>query len=258
MPELIVPFYPGWVHEKDSFQMSESFSEIVKFYVFGNPCENTTSSGQTMVQRGWRKDIWKTDLRVYLLSVAGLSKDTTYKKVKRLDEMTKAVSTTGLGGHFHTMRDSNRVIFYNDGKRVDFLSIIYYIRCAIAHGRFESYQKKDGNVVYAFEAVTKKRGTNTYIVRARMILSEKTLVEWMNTIKNGDVGYSEKKTQLDNQIQGDIKHLIKDSPSLRKAEISEKLPYEANSIYAQLKVLVDSGEVLYDRSKNQWKCMNNS
>ena len=159
MAELLAPFNPGWVHSKDALCMSDSLAELLKFYVWGTPCEGVSSSGMIMRKRGWPKDVWKTtQLRTYLLSVANLRDDETYKKVKTIESMTDAATTVGLGsGTFHSSRDCNRVVFYSDGSRPDMLSIFYYIRCAFAHGRFEIYSKADSQQVYVLEAVQRKK-----------------------------------------------------------------------------------------------------
>ena len=104
MAELLSPFNPGWVHSKDALCVSQPLAEILKFYVWGTPCEGVSSSGTIMRKRGWPKDVWKSaQLRTYLLSVANLRDGETYKKAKTSESMTDAATAVGLGsGKFHS------------------------------------------------------------------------------------------------------------------------------------------------------------
>lgn len=256
MAEIKVPFKNGWIQSKDDFNVTENFSDIFKFYVLGNPCDYVTSSGIPMTRRGWKKDVWKkSDLRNYMLETAKLRNNVTFKKVTKVSEMSAAASSIGLDKSFHTKRDVNRILMYSDGRRPDILAIIYYVRCAIAHGRFERYETDEG-IVYAFEAITKKRGSSDYIVRARMVLFEKTLIEWKNIIINGSDNFEEKKCEMENTIRVEIKTLIQNNVIKKKNEISNALPYEDSEVFSQLKKLTTDKEVKYDNSERIWKLLN--
>ena len=226
MSELIVSFYEGWASKNKAITIDDSLAEIVKFYLWENPCEYVSSKRKTMSEYGWKKDIWKTsDLRLYLLYVANLKDKVNYKKVRKLSDMSTAASIVGLGGKFQNKRDMNRIVFYNNGKQVDFFAILFYIRCAIAHGRFERY-KKEPDSVYAFEAISKKRGTNAYISKARMILSEKTLLEWKDIITGGKAEFEKSKNEMEKVIQTEILQLIKNNNIRNKSELVSRLTYE--------------------------------
>lgn len=253
MAEVFMAFSPGWVHKKDKIVFSEPFSKIISFYLFGTPCDHVSSSGQTMSDLGWKKEVWKSpSLRAYLLSVANLQPDITYKKVPKLSDMAAALTASGLGGNFHTKRDMNRIAFYSDGSQVEILSILYYIRCAFAHGRFERYNN-GGNPVYAFEAITKKRGTDKYILRARMMLSEETLILWREILSGGSSAFEAQKAQFHESVQAQIKQAISENPIHRKKDLVAYLSYDDSVIYAQLKELTNRGEALYDASKRIWR-----
>lgn len=254
MAELLVSFSPGWVHSKDALPLSGSLFEIVNFYVWGLPCEGVSSSARTMSKRGWSKDVWKAaQLRTYLLTVANLRNNVTLKKTEKIDMMTDAVTTVGLGSKtFHTMNDCNRIAFYSDGRRPDILTILYYIRCAFAHGRFEIHTKPNSSSVYVLEAVHKKKGTFDYSVRARMIISEETLITWKNTILEGESTFKSKVEKLSGIVRNEIIKLISGNVLLKKkADIAIALPFEESLVYTELKRLKDEGIVEY--SQKQWK-----
>lgn len=61
------------------------------------------------------------------------------------------------------------------------LSAFFHIRNALAHGRFEI--KKHGNFLYYyFEDVQRDKDGSK--LTARMVLKEKTLLNWIDLIKN--------------------------------------------------------------------------
>ena len=253
MAEITVPFSPGWVHKKDSSTFTDAFSDIVNFYLFGTPCDSVSSSGRSMSDLGWKKDIWKAhDLREFLLSEAGLQTNVTYKKATKLDKMSETITAAGLSGNFHTRRTLNRVAFYSDGSRVDILTILYYIRCALAHGRFESYNY-DGQMVYVLEAIKKKPSTNEYFVRARMILSEATLLKWKDILTKGPQPFEEQKKRFQESVQDKIVQTIRENPIRKKNDLTTFLNYEENVIYNQLKELTEKGRTVYDPSKRIWR-----
>ena len=251
--ELLAPFNPGWVHSKDALCMSDSLAELLKFYVWGTPCEGVSSSGMIMRERGWPKNVWKSaQLRTFLLSVANLRDDETYKKAKTLESMTDAATVVGLGsGTFHSSRNCNRIVFYSDGSRPDILSIFYYIRCAFAHGRFEIYGKDGSPQVYVLEAVQKKKGTIECSVRARMVVLEETLLTWKDILIGGPAKLKLGMNQLSDSIQRDIITKLSGKKIKKKKEIVDTLPYDHNLVYSELKRMKEKGIVEY--SQRQWK-----
>ena len=83
MSEIEVSFRPSWIHHKTCFSIDDHFAEILKFYVWGTPCENISSSGRSMKKYNWSKNVWKKGaLRNYLMSSAGLRNGITYKKAQ--------------------------------------------------------------------------------------------------------------------------------------------------------------------------------
>jgi len=253
MAELIESFNPGWVHSKDSLIITDTFSKIIKFYIFGSPCALVTSSGQSMSQRGWSKDVWKShELRKYLLSIANLVNDKNFKKVSTLKEMSSESTKLGLNNRFHLNHTNNRILFYNDSKSADFLMIFYYIRCAIAHGRFEIYENKNNEIIYVFEAIKKKKGSDDFIVKSRMILFEWTLLKWIEIITQGESHFLKTNEELNLRIQNEIKQIILLNPSIKKNQIANYLNYDESTIFRQFKIINEKGIVKYNYSVKKW------
>lgn len=255
MPKITVPFNQGWIKSKDNVVFSKELTKIINFYVFGTPCEFTSSSGQTIRDRKWDKNTWKNpDLRTYLLSRAELLKGVTYAKATKLDEMTALATTVGLSGNFQNNRGRNRIVFYDDKKTVNILAIFYYIRCSFAHGRFQIYNNNTGENIYVLEAISKSRGKSDYIVKARMILKESTLILWANTIMGGENAFAEERKSMEKQVQNYILEAIRNAPSLTKPKIVESVAYDDTIVYKQFKVLVSNGRISYDNRKKIWQC----
>ncbi len=254
MSEITVSFTPGWITRKDNMNITDNQQKVLKFYLFGTPCSETSSCGRNMQQRGWPKDVWKNhELRNYLLAAAKLQAGLTYLKADKLEEMSDKATIVKLHNKFQTSRECNRVLFYSDGKRVDMLNILYYIRCALAHGRFEIYTDQNGCLTYVLEAITKKRGFDYYTVRARMVLSETTLIDWAETIMGGSQEFNQRYASLRQRIRDEIIVVIKSNTTCKKRDISDILPYENSLVSQELKVLKSEGRVLYDNSQKRWR-----
>lgn len=254
MSEIKASFTPGWVTCKDNMNITDNQQKVLKFYLFGTPCSETSSCGRNMQQRGWPKDVWKNhELRNYLLATAKLQAGLTYQKADKLEEMSDKATIAKLQNKFQTARECNRVLFYSDCKRVDMLNILYYIRCALAHGRFEIYTNQNGCSTYVLEAITKKRGSDDYIVRARMVLRETTLIDWAETIMGGSKEFNQRYAGLRQRIGNEIIAVIKSNSTCKKKDISDILPYEKSLVFQELNALKSEGRVFYDNSQKRWR-----
>jgi len=256
MSEIFESFNPGWVKTKDNLVYSKNFSQIINFFVFGTPCENVSSSGICMSDRGWKKDIWKnSNLRNFLLTSANLFSEKTYKKVVKLSDMSTESTKIGLNNSFHTKREINKVLFYTDKKNTDILTIFYYIRCALAHGRFQIYKSTNEDYVYVMESITKKKGTKDFTVKARMILHEKTLVNWIETILESEDKFKNKIAEMNVIVQNKIKDVILDNKLTKKDDITQFLDYDKNYLLNQFNYMTKANVISYDKSKRIWLCL---
>ncbi|MBO4879861.1 MAG: hypothetical protein J5544_06335 [Clostridia bacterium] len=249
-----VAFTPGWIKNKDSYKYSDPFKYILNFYLWGNPCKQVSSSGRTMEKRGWGKDVWrKKELRTYLFIQAGLVNGKNFVKSKSIDDIAKAVSTVDLNGHFQEKRDCNRLAFYSDDKQPDFLQIIFYIRCAFAHGRFERYENE--TTYYAIEAVTRKPGSNDCVLKARMMIKEDTLVEWAKTIVAGEKEFREKNHKLIDHVKHLIKKQIEAGQSQNKAAIIRATGIDTVIAKECFTAMSKDAEIVFDKKSKRWTVM---
>ncbi|WP_108775295.1 hypothetical protein [Lactimicrobium massiliense] len=258
MSEIITAFNAGWVHGK-IIPIDKTFNEIIGFYLWNLPVSSTSSRSKGIEEYRWKKNVWKDgNLKKYLFNVAKLKVDFTYKKVTKLEEMSNAATAIGLDGNFQNNRYANRILIYNGNHRNEMLNIFYYIRCAFAHGRFCVYavhDHKDCNEsrIYALEAITRKRETNQYIVRARMILSEDTLLTWKKVIMDGPNKLSLHLEELYNEINNSILNVLENNvEELKKNDIADNLPYSSSLVNTVINNMRDSGMILYDNHKKRW------
>lgn len=207
-----------------------------------------------MNRRGWNsKTLKSTQLRKFLLYEAGLEKNYNYKKVKRLSDMSQASIEIGIDGSFQSKRDKNYILFYSNNKNSEFNQIFYYIRCAIAHGRFQIYNSENIRY-YVFEAVTKERGEDKYIVKARMVLKEETLLNWINMIEGGPnkLNMCWKNRRYSN-LKKDILDIIKNNPHISRNNIIKKLQFPREEMKKYFDRLKTNGEIAYNREKKEWE-----
>lgn len=256
MSEIFVSFSKGWIQNKDTFAFTPAFSELLSFYVFGTPCVDTSSSGQSTKDRNWSKSVWKNSgLRDYLLAQADLRTNATFAKATKLEMMSKSAESIGLGGKFPQKRDTNRIVFYSERKHPDMMMIFYYIRCAIAHGRFERFESKDGDTIYAFEGITKKKGKSEYTSRARIILKESTLLIWKQTIMDGEQAFTAKRAEMEQQIRKKIITTIQCNAGMTKQQIVQAIDVEESVGNRVFNTLNNDHHIGYDKRKRSWVCL---
>ena len=180
MSELRVSLNPGWINEFSDELLDDNFKKIFIFYVINLP-NNSTSYRSLDITKYWDSKVWKEKiLRKKLLESANLVENETYIKASLLEDVSNAIARAKIN-KFDYKSDKNVIVFYK-GKWQEFISIFYYIRCALAHGRF-MIKMVNGHKMYYLETGTKKE--DKLNVKARMILREETLLKWIEIIKNG-------------------------------------------------------------------------
>ena len=185
MSKEISAFYAGWIKTKDETIWTNNFQKILSFYLLSTPCLMVSSSSSQVFGKKWDKNVWKNaKLKNVLLSVASLIPKSTYITVLKPDDMTRCLSAIGLNGNFQTQRSIERICFVKSRKCAEFLDILYYIRCALAHGRFQIYTDS-GERVYVLESGRLNKTSGEFIVLTRMILKETTLLKWAEIIDAG-------------------------------------------------------------------------
>jgi hypothetical protein len=185
MAKEISAFYAGWIKAKDKTIWTENFEKIIMFYLFSTPCHLVSSSSTQVFDKKWDKTIWRKDkLRNVLLSVASLVSNSTYVSADKQDDMVHQLSIAGLDGIFQTRRDTERICFVRSKRCADFIDVLYYIRCAFAHGRFQIYNDEGINV-YVLESGKTNKSTGEFTVLSRMVLKESTLIAWAEILNAG-------------------------------------------------------------------------
>ena len=173
---------PGWVKRRvpDTYA-DNGLKRIIMFYVINTPCTDLSSSGISVQEYGWDKNVWKNnELKSALFDVAALKANETLFVTKNIDGMKYICEKAKMKKKFHDNRDVERIAIYL-GRYNTFLSICYHIRNAFAHGRLAMYENKDGEIVFALEDGIKRSGK--FQVRSRMILKKSTLLKWIEIIE---------------------------------------------------------------------------
>lgn len=273
MPNEITAFAHNWVGDKLGMQFSNNFQRIVEFYVFSTPCTLVSSSvtGMNNNRRSWGDKPWNnTKLKHYLLRAAKLKEGDNYIKAtgdkKRKSDntlitpsdMQEKLRSCGLNDRFHTKRDKNRIVFIYSGKSAEFLDIFFYIRCALAHGRFRIYEAADP--IYALEAAEKHKvdKETRALVKARMILKESTLLEWARIIDAGATVLETLKREEEKDVRKKIIELIDSHPCISKDNICDRLNAEYSTVLYKkdIKALIDDlkkeGKIEYSASQRFW------
>ena len=220
MATLKVNFHASWIDDKSDLVYTNNFQRIINFYLFQCPNENVSSSGIDLKSYGW-KNPWKNDcLRLYLYSIATLENDKTLFKAKNYEDVSKGIDQIKIKGKFYNT-SANKVVFYTSQKYPDILTIIFYIRCAFAHGRF-LIKTIDNEVVYFFEAINPKKES---VLKARLVLKEKTLIDWIDILKNGPNSFNTSYKKYIDEIREFILFKINSEQSILKEILFEKAPY---------------------------------
>lgn len=177
-----------WIDYSTRIPMNEeSFQKILEFYLLNCPIKNKKgNSYDDISKRGGQYD--DRYLLTSFTSHVGkqIKSKGLYKEVGEISELEYIKFEEEYEGN-----DKNfALVIYKEksgfGKG---RSILYYIRCALAHGSFEVFEDSKGRNVYKFE--------NNYNgkLTARIRLRESELIEWMEFIKNYSPT-SRKKKQL--------------------------------------------------------------
>lgn len=265
MSDVIEAFNPGWVRNKKGMQFSNNFKRIIEFYLFSTPCDLVSSSSHGMSGRDWGTKPWSnTKLRAYLLQIGEFEVGSNYfkankgsKKAGKQSDMTEKIASCQLNGTFHTKR-KNGIVFLSSGQHSEFIDIFYYIRCALAHGRFIICNADDP--VYILEAAKKHKTGNEIrsLVTARMIINESTLIKWADIIDAGLTLLQQFKQTEEQQIKEEIIDLIFDDLHLSKETIVKRLHASHSDIFTKKDIrkafdsLKKEGRIAFSRKRGIW------
>lgn len=241
--------FPNWVIKEDNFIATENFMEIIKFYVFFTPCVNVSSSSISMTKRGWPRDVWKKlKLKKHLLEVAELDPGVSFVSTTKMDEYSAATNKLWGNKNFTKKLDKNRVFIYRQNKYNEILSLFFYIRCALAHGRFRIFEDDRGRI-YAMEAIT---GSNDkYTLKARMIISEETLLKWARIISDKNLLERELE-ELAKKNEKRVLDFISNNRKVTKKKIAKHIGVSRRKLDDIMDPLVDKKIIYFDYKKGSW------
>lgn len=175
---------PGWIKTVVPKDFNEiKLNRIIWFYVIHTICTDLSANGISINKYGWDKKVWiKEKLKKSLYSIGNLEKNRNLYKAKNQQDMKNVCEICNLKRNFCKIRDEERIAFATVKKYNEILSIFYHIRNALAHGRIAIMKNSNKEIVYFLEDGKKKDGK--FIVTARMVLKEKTLISWIDIIEN--------------------------------------------------------------------------
>ena len=155
-----------------------AFQQILMFYLFECPVEFVSCRSVSFERLGWLPD---TNLLTNTVKKYCQEKDVKYHSVSKLDYLMDTLCTEDL--YFQLYVKKEAVVFYNN-LRNQAKSLLNYIRNAFAHGSFEIQATEVGSV-YILESRDPKASDE---IRARIVLRENTLLDWINLVRRGPGG----------------------------------------------------------------------
>jgi hypothetical protein len=175
---------PGWIKTLIPQNFIENnLNRIIWFYVIHTICTGLSANGISINEYGWDKNVWiRGKLKENLYSICNLEKNKNLCKAENQQDMKNACEICKLKKNFCKIRDEERIAFVKAKNYNEVLSIFYHIRNALAHGRIAIMENSQKEIVYFLEDGKKKN--EKFIVTARMVLKEKTLISWIDIIEN--------------------------------------------------------------------------
>lgn len=252
MAEIVDSYKPKWISNKDNFIFDENTSKIFNFYVICSPCENTSSSGVSLEERGWKKEslYGYEQLKKYLYDSARLENGVNYSVARKKENMSDRQKAIGLDNRFYKEIVCNKILFYNSSSRKDLLQLLYYIRCSMAHGCFEIVYSGTGRY-YIMESIKKEREKN--IVKAQMVISEDTLLEWIDIIKEGPKGLADRIVKTEKEYSQMLLQIIKENPCISRQKICQNIPLKIADAQRLFTKLRDTNVIKYNNSLRIWE-----
>lgn len=151
---------------------TDEFKKIITFFLFECPVKDVSHRGKTFQDIGWGGSSRFRMLKRLLKSCTTIEEEKWISCHKSdVENQLKSVN-------------SFLYIVCNDDKG-EVPSIIYAIRNSFAHGSFE-VKSIDGDNIYFFENYYKGK------LRAKMVIEENALLEWIRIIKTNPVFLTKK------------------------------------------------------------------
>lgn len=182
---------PTWLKSfPEEYLFDNIYRNVLDFFVLHSPCKDLSVRSRSLNDFyhwsiPWSKPFWlNKQLKECAENYKILFSAATYAQMEQ--ELIKA----DLALNFPTNISKERICFYNN-KKNQFMSVFYHLRNSLAHGRFNIMCLENSEKVYILEDVSGREKERK--VSARMIIKEKTLVNWMELIKGGEKEYIKSK-----------------------------------------------------------------
>ncbi len=180
----ITNLHPGWIKTVVPKNFNEeNLNRIIWFYVIHTICTDVSANGIPITKYGWDNKVWKKgNLKKSLYEKCKFEKDKNFYKASIQQDMKNACEVCKLKKNFCKNKNEERIAFVKVKNYNEVMSIFYHIRNSLAHGRIAIMENSQKEITYFLEDGKKKN--EKFIVTARMVLKEKTLISWINTIEN--------------------------------------------------------------------------
>ena len=240
-------FIPKWV-SKNKIVLDKKSIKIFEFYVINTPCDNVSSRGTDMKKLGWSSNKELKILYEYMIEKVGLVKDKNIITVSNSGNIGNSFVKLKLNGEFYKNVKDSRFCYIND--KGNLMSMLFYIRCALAHGRF-AINESGGRKMYVLENI--KNYNKKLSVKARFVIDEKILLDWIDIISSNKKTVENDISKIKKDIENKIKTFININIVKTESEILDYINSNINSIYR--KTVLDEMKnsiIKYDRTLKQW------
>lgn len=149
---------------------SANFKKILDFYLFDCLVPEVSQRGCSLEKYNWTNT---AKLERKMKKISNISKN-NWKVVKNNDD---------FDNYKDLLASENKCCLFINNKNRNVFSILYSIRNSFAHGSFD-IKTINNRKVYFLDAY--KESKTSINRKARIVLYQKTLLDWIKLIKDGD------------------------------------------------------------------------
>ena len=230
---------PSWIDTESTETLGNGVLEdLVMFYVVYCPCKQYATQGRNLSYYKWKDKPWSP----YRYLKCALDADAKGFKCKIATEwynLKQVLDDNGLSGN-DWCESNKEYAIYSNVESNEFMSMLYHIRCAFAHGRF-TIKQYENEKYYCFENGIPQG--KSFLVKARMVIKESTLLRWRTTISSGP---SKEEARIES---ASVLSEITVNPSITEANLSKKLGVPLSYIRKAIEELKKSINMNYIRTK---------
>lgn len=170
-----------WTFTSDFSFFDENFAKIFRFFLLELPVENTSKRFKSFENYGWNSRKITNELKNQINSLNKNWKIIKVKDTKNLEKITQDIENLCKeNGILNEVTDRREIFIHTDSKDNKTKSLCYAIRCAFAHGSFDT-RMFQGESFYFFE--NRFRGK----LRGRIVVKEKTLLKIIGIITKSNL-----------------------------------------------------------------------